>query len=128
MKIEHFKMERMQSQWENLVDFNLSESGVHPITLQEILSPETISELAEIPLGYIQTNGTPELREKICAMYPGTNIENVLVTTGSAEANFLLSWSFIEPGDEVLLMMANFMQFWGLMRAFGAAWCAAITS
>ena len=120
MKIEHFKMERMQSQWENLVDFNLSESGVHPISLQELLPPEVIGELANVRLGYIQTNGTPELREKICAMYPGTTIDNILVTTGSAEANFLLSWSFIEPGDEILLMMPNYMQLWGLMRAFGA--------
>ena len=120
MKIEHFKMERMQSQWENLVDHNLSESGVHPLSLQELISPEEYSELANTSLGYIQTNGTVELRKRISDMYPGTNTENILVTTGSAEANFLLSWSRIEPGDEILLMMPNYMQLWGLLRAFGA--------
>ncbi len=32
MHIDIFKMERMQSTWENVVDYNLSESGVHPLT------------------------------------------------------------------------------------------------
>ena len=32
MKLEQFAMERMQSTYENLVEFNLSESGVRPLT------------------------------------------------------------------------------------------------
>lgn len=120
MKIEHFKMERMQSRYEFMVDYNLSESGVHPLSLQEILPQEQLEEILQTPLGYLQTNGTAELRERVCALYPGANIENVLITTGSAEANYLLAWSQIEPGDEVLFMIPNYMQLWGLMRAFGA--------
>jgi len=120
MKIEHFKMERMQSQWENLVDYNLSESGVHPLSFQELISSKEMEEILNTNLGYLQTNGTPELRERVCALYPGTDIENILITSGSAEANFLLAWSQIEPGDETLFMIPNYMQLWGLMRAFGA--------
>lgn len=120
MKIEYFKMERMQSTWEFQVDYNLSESGVHPLSFQELLPPEQLDEILRTRLGYLQTNGTKELRERICALYPGTSIENIMVTTGSAEANYLLAWSQIEPGDEVLFMIPNYMQFWGLMRAFGA--------
>jgi aspartate/methionine/tyrosine aminotransferase len=120
MKIETFKMERMQSRYEFMVDYNLSESGVHPLSFQELLPKEKWEEILHTPLGYLQTNGTKELREKVCAMYPGTDIENILITTGSAEANYLLSWSQIDPGDEVLFMIPNYMQLWGLMRAFGA--------
>ncbi len=120
MKIENFKMERMQSTWEFQVDYNLSESGVHPLSFQELLPPEQLDEILRTRLGYLQTNGTKELRERISAMYPGTSIENIMVTTGSAEANYLLAWSQIESGDEVLFMIPNYMQFWGLMRAFGA--------
>jgi len=120
MKIDYFKMERMQSQYEFMVDYNLSESGVHPISFKELLPQEQLEEILETPLGYLQTNGTAELRERVCALYPGANIENVLITTGSAEANYLLAWSQIEPGDEVLFMIPNYMQLWGLMRVFGA--------
>lgn len=120
MKIEHFKMERMQSTWENVVEYNLSESGVHPLTLAELVSPGQTDDILHTTLGYLQTNGTPELRETVSAMYPGTTADNILMTSGSAEANFLLMWSLIEPGDEVLLMLPNYMQMWGLMRGFGA--------
>lgn len=120
MKIDYFKMERMQSQYEFLVDYNLSESGVHPLSFKELLPQEQLEEILQTPLGYLQTNGTTELREKVCALYPGANIEDVLITTGSVEANYLLAWSQIDPGDEVLFMIPNYMQLWGLMRAFGA--------
>jgi len=120
MKIDYFKMERMQSQYEFMVDYNLSESGVHPLSFKELLPQEQLQDILETPLGYIQTNGTTGLKERVCALYPGTNIENILVTTGSIEANYLLAWSQIEPGDEVLFMIPNYMQLWGLMRAFGA--------
>jgi len=120
MKIEHFRMERMQSTWENVVDYNLSESGVHPLSLEELVSKEELEEIVRIGLGYSQTNGTPELRQRIAGLYPGISIEQILATAGSSEANFLLMWSLIEPGDEVVFMMPNYMQMWGLVRGFGA--------
>ena len=33
MRLEQFAMERMQSTYENQVEFNLSESGVHPLRI-----------------------------------------------------------------------------------------------
>lgn len=121
MKIETFKMERMQSTWENVVDYNLSESGVHPLTLEEFLTPEELSGLARVPVGYTQSNGTEELRERIRALYPGIGPGGILATAGSSEANFLLMWSLIEPGDEVVFELPNYMQMWGLLRGFGAS-------
>jgi len=120
MKIEHFKMERMQSTWENVVDINLSESGVHPLSLDGFVGPDEQAEIRRLELGYSQTNGTPELRQQIARIYPGITPEQILVTAGSSESNFLLSWSLIEAGDEVLFELPNYMQMWGLDRAFGA--------
>jgi aspartate/methionine/tyrosine aminotransferase len=120
MKIDVFKMERMQSTWENVVDYNLSESGVHPLTLEELLTPEELASLARVEIGYTQTNGTAGLREGIARLYPGIGLEQVLATAGSSEANFLLIWSLIDPGDEVLFELPNYMQMAGLLRAFGA--------
>ena len=36
MKLEPFAMERMQSTWENLVEMDMSESGVRPVSLREL--------------------------------------------------------------------------------------------
>jgi hypothetical protein len=44
MKIQYFKMERAQSQWENVVDYNLSESGVDSLSFDELVR-EGIHEL-----------------------------------------------------------------------------------
>jgi aspartate/methionine/tyrosine aminotransferase len=120
MKIELFEMERMQSTWEFEVDHNLSESGVHPLTFRELVPSENIDDILDTELGYIQTNGPAALRDAVSRLYPGTTRENILVTTGSAEANFLVMWSQIEPGDEVLFMLPNYMQMGGLLKAFGA--------
>ncbi len=89
MKIPIFELERVQSIYENTVEFNLTESGFHPLTLSELLTPEQIEELTAIVLGYGQTNGSIPLRERIAALYGGQSADNVLVTNGSAEANFI---------------------------------------
>jgi len=122
MKIEQFAMERMQSTYENQVDFNLSESGVHPMTLGELVEDERARDaLLREPLRYTQSNGTVPLRELIASQYPGATMEHVQVTNGGAEANYVTMWNLVEPGDEVVFMVPNYMQTWGLARAFGAA-------
>ena len=59
MKLEPFEMERLQSTYEHQVEFNLSESGVHPVTLGELVDDgaSRAALLAE-SLRYTQTNGT----------------------------------------------------------------------
>lgn len=121
MKLEQFQMERMQSTWENIVKYNLSESGVHPVTIGELIPDASDRKgLLDVELGYGQSNGTPELRSLIASMYPGATQSNVMVTNGTSEANFLISWLLTEPGDEAVMMAPNYMQLWGLLRGFGA--------
>jgi aspartate/methionine/tyrosine aminotransferase len=121
MKLEPFLMERMQSTWENLVEYNLSESGVHPMSIKELVGNDSafFDKLVNQELGYSQSNGTIELREKIAALYPQSTLDNVQVTTGTSEANYLCIWSLVQPGDEVVLMLPNYMQIWGIARGFG---------
>jgi aspartate/methionine/tyrosine aminotransferase len=119
MKLHVFEMERWQSSWENQVEYNLSESGVHPLRVSELLGGEDV-EFLNRSLGYVQTNGTEELRKAIAALYPGAAADNLLVTNGSSEANFVAMWSFLERGAEVAVMLPNYMQIWGLAKIFQA--------
>jgi len=121
MRINPFKLERLQSEWEHKVRCNLSESGVHPVSIKDLLSQAEAHALPELILGYSQTNGTEELREKISLLYRGANPDNILVTNGTAEANFISIWSLIEPGNELAYMLPNYMQIHGIAEAFGAA-------
>jgi len=117
-----FELERWQSTWENRVRFNLSESGVHPLSIQELLglAGAAALPLLEVRLGYSQSNGTDVLRGRIATLYPGASPDQVLVTSGSSEANFVLCWRLIEPGDNVAVMLPNYLQTWGLAQNFGA--------
>ena len=115
-----FALERMMSLWENKVEYNLSESGVHPMTTEELVTdPKQIEELLTTGLNYAPTNGIPRLRENIAALYPGTSQDNILVTSGAAQANFTTLWTLMEPGDEIVMMMPNYMQIWGIAKNFG---------
>src|SRR5882672_1076639 len=121
MKLEQFAMERMQSTYENQVEFNLSESGVQPLRLAELVDDEAARDaLMTEALRYTQSNGTMPLRSDIAAMYAGATPDHIQVTNGGSEANYITTWNVVEPGDEVVMMVPNYMQTWGLARAFGA--------
>jgi aspartate/methionine/tyrosine aminotransferase len=121
MRVEQFAMERMQSTYENLVEFNLSESGVRPLSARELVEDTVgLDGLLDQPLVYSQSNGTLELRAAIAEHYPGAGVDHIEVTNGGSEANFITTFRLIEPGDEVVMLVPNYMQTWGLARAFGA--------
>jgi aspartate/methionine/tyrosine aminotransferase len=121
MQIPRFELERWQSVWENIVELNISESGVKPLTVGELVNdPAELQRLTDVPLGYPQSDGIEQLRERVAGLYPGARAENVLMTCGCAEANFVVGWSLLEPGDEVIFMQPNYMQLSGVAEACGA--------
>jgi aspartate/methionine/tyrosine aminotransferase len=94
---------------------------VHPLTTAELVpDAEQLKKILDVQQVYPQTNGSEELRTRIAELYPGAKMENVLVTSGGSEANYVSTWGLIEPGDEVVFMMPNYMQIAGLARGFGA--------
>ena len=72
------------------------------------------------PLGYSQSNGTIELREQLRGIYPGADVDNIEVTNGTSEANYLVALSQLRPGDEVAMEVPNYMQMPGVARSLGA--------
>lgn len=119
VQFDTFLMERNQTLFENGVEINLTESGVHPCTIEEILPAEEAQALLRLPLGYGWTDGRPDLRSNIAGWYPGASASNVLVTNGSSEATMITLMAMIDPGDKVLFAVPNFMQVDGLGRALG---------
>jgi len=121
MKLEVFQMERMQSTWENLVEYDMSESGVRPLTLRDLVAMGfDLDKFLDVPLGYSQSNGTLALREALTTIYPGTTVENFQVTNGTSEANYMAALSQLRAGDVFALETPNYMQLWGVPRSLGA--------
>lgn len=115
MDLDLFQMERYQSLYWHQVAYDLSESGVKPLTIRELLGPEHDAEaFLQTALGYPLSEGSPETREAIAAWYPGADPENVTVVNGGSEANFLSLMALLEDGDRIAYMVPNYLQGKGL--------------
>ena len=121
MNFEPFELERLLSDWEQTVEFNFAESGVHPVSLGELLelSDIDIKEFLETPLNYPEVNGEASLREKIAGFYDGAKLENILVTVGASEANYILANTLLKKGDEIAVMQPTYKQFSGAAKNLG---------
>jgi aspartate/methionine/tyrosine aminotransferase len=117
MNFPTFLLERWQSTNENTVEYNLSESGVHPLTLADI--GIHADDLANCRLGYGYSNGTERFRSLAASLYTGATEQNVLATIGCAEANLISILSLVQAGDEVVVVLPNYMQTHGLIQGLG---------
>ena len=121
MRYSPFRMERWQSTYEHRVDINLSESGVHPLTVDELvaLSGRDL-DVGSTLLGYGQSNGSDELRALVAGQYDGASDASVLVTTGGAEANFACFWHLFEGDAKAAIVVPTYGQVPGLLESFGS--------
>lgn len=120
MRYAPFRMERWQSTYEHRVEINLSESGVHPLSLRELLDLSDFDgSIEDIRFEYGQSNGSDALRERIAALYPGATEACVLVTVGGAEANFASFWQLMETEGTAAAVVPTYGQVPGLLETFG---------
>jgi aspartate/methionine/tyrosine aminotransferase len=127
MKIERFALERWMTRWELEVDYDICESGILPLSLSDLyglLDPnvaiDLAAEIAGMPLGYSEARGTLALRTALAGTYDDVTPDDVLVTTGAIEANFLVFNTLLRPGDHVLAVSPAYQQLHSVPRAIGA--------
>jgi aspartate/methionine/tyrosine aminotransferase len=119
MQIDTFEMERTQCLYENAVELNLSESGVLPLRVDELLvDPAERERFLASGLWYCESDGSHLLRERISKFYPDCEPENVTVTNGGSEANYVTLWALLGRPGRLACMVPNYMQAWGLGRAY----------
>jgi aspartate/methionine/tyrosine aminotransferase len=89
--------------------------------LRELLADDadSIDQLLTTDLNYPHVNGIPELRENIAALYDGASPDNVLVTVGAIEANYITTRTLLSAGEELVIMLPNYMQIWGIAKNHG---------
>jgi hypothetical protein len=117
MRFEPFGLER----WLPFVSSaEISMSGANSVPLQyrDLIDGLDLDE----EIGYKSTRGSLKLREEIAALFSKRKVDpdEVLVTTGTAEANFLLLSCLLEPGDEFILIVPTYLQSAGIAQAIGA--------
>jgi aspartate/methionine/tyrosine aminotransferase len=125
-KIEPFALERWMTAHEMNVNYDIAESGICPLTARELLAMQSPGEreaslqrLLDLPLGYSEARGTLELRSLLAGTYAACSPENILVTTGAIEANYLLFNVLLNPGDHVIAPYPAYQQLYSVPRALG---------
>ncbi len=126
MKIESFALERWMTTWETQVEYDIAESGILPLTTNDLLDllpvaerAATLDHLLDTRLGYSEAPGSHELRAALAATYAATGPENILITTGAIEANYLLFNTLLDPGDHVVAVHPAYQQLYSVPRAIG---------
>ena len=123
MKIETFALERWMTRWETVVHYDLAESGIKPMTVDELLTlagrDTALDQMLSISLGYSEARGTEELRQLLAALYRGVTPDEILVTTGAIEANFLLFNVLLNPGDHIVVVDPAYQQLRSVPKAIG---------
>jgi aspartate/methionine/tyrosine aminotransferase len=113
VKLKPFQLERWLLKPST---YDLASAGITKLKLRDVtpaLDPDMI-------LNYGMTNGSERIRKQIAALYKGMTERNVLVTSGTAEANLLALYRLLEPGDEVVAIVPTYMQCIGLAESLGA--------
>lgn len=125
MIIKPFKVEEWMNAYEMEAVYNIAETCVDSLTLEELISlsdePESfLRSLLDRKLTYGHIEGSPEFRSQIASLYKTMKPENILVTNGAIGANFLLLFTLVKPGDEVISVHPTYQQIYEVPQSFGA--------
>ena len=115
-----FRLEVYLGKWEFAARHHLTASDAQTMTVAEVLGPEGMAELAQLPLGYSPTWGGDALRAAIAATYDGLGPEDVLTFAGAEEGMFWALQELLGPGDHAVVTVPNYQSMEELPRATGA--------
>ncbi|KAF2667133.1 PLP-dependent transferase [Microthyrium microscopicum] len=126
--IPGFKIDKWVQEYGPKSQISLHSSVISPISLRELqkLAPEE-SQAAidyDLPLNYGPVQGSVKLRQRIAELHSSPKVqlteENVIITTGSILANYLVLTSICGEGDHVICQYPTYGQLYALPRFVGA--------
>lgn len=106
-----FRLETHFSRWEFAARYNMAASDMQTLSLAALLQMAAPAERAEwesLQLGYIETWGTPALRQVIAASYATLQAEDVLCFAGAEEGLYCALLALLGPDDHALVTVPNY--------------------
>lgn len=122
MIFEPFALERFFARYEFSVKHVLCASDCETVTIDDVLALEegARERFGRLRLGYVDSRGTPTLRDEIARMYRGIAREDVLVFTGAQEAILWFYAAILEKDDEVIVHAPCYASHLEVPRGLGA--------
>lgn len=109
--LPEFRLEAFFDEWEFTARHHLSASDAQTLTITELLEHASDADreaFAQLPLGYIETWGTPALRQAVAATYRHCEPEDVLCFAGAEEGLFWALRELAGPGDHAVVTVPNY--------------------
>ena len=125
MKIRDFGVEIWMNAYENDCTYNLAETCVRSLSVEELLDlsgqrEATLRELLATRLTYGDIEGSPRLRNAIAKLYQNQRPEDITITNGAIGANALTMLTLVEPGDQVISVLPTYQQHYSIPESIGA--------
>lgn len=118
MKLPDFKVEQWMNEFENDAVYNMTDTCVKALTLQELLNLESL-DFDQLTLDYGVITGDTELKREILSLYTTGNIDNITTAQGCLQANELVMHTLLEPFDEVISVVPGYQQFVDVPKSLG---------
>ena len=121
MKIKPFKLERYYTLHEHTAKHSLCNSDCEAMTISELLALENGARASfdNLWLGYTHTQGSPELRQDISAIYSNITAEDLTVCSGAQEPIFLFSHAVLNADDEVIVQTPCYQSLQSVPESIG---------
>lgn len=125
MKIREFGVEIWMNAYETKCEYNLAETCVESITLEQLLDfagkkDSILAELLPMKMTYGAIEGSDRLRTLVAGLYDQQQPENVIITHGAIGANALVHETLVEPGDHVISVGPTYQQHYSIPASYGA--------
>ena len=125
MNIKDFGVEIWMNLYENNCIYNLAETCVESMTIEELLDftdskDEIINNILKMKMNYGDIEGSPNLIKGIRSLYTNISDKEVTVTHGAIGANALTMFALIEAGDEVISVLPTYQQHYSIPECYGA--------
>ena len=125
MFIEPFEVEIWMNEWETRCTYNLAETCVASITINELLAltgrdGADLYEILSMKLTYGDIEGSDRLRAAISKLYANTSIADITITHGTIAANMLVHKGLVERGDHVVSIIPTYQQHYSIPRSIEA--------
>ena len=127
MRIPSFAVEEWMNEYEHEAIFNLAETCVNPLTVEELIRldgtepADFFEQVAKQKLTYGHITGSPEFRQLVAGLYSSITEDQVLLMNGAIGANFLVFYSLVQPGDHVIAIHPAYQQLYDVPKSFGAS-------
>jgi aspartate/methionine/tyrosine aminotransferase len=118
-----FRLEEYLGEWEFKVRHHLTASDAQSMTIEELLALGTEADregFLKLPLSYIETWGSPELREAVAGTYERVGAEHVLAFAGAEEGLFWALQELVGPGDHAVVTVPCYQAMETVTLATGA--------